>query len=57
LGNTPAVCRKSYVHPAATNAYLNGGLVLDAAKESGGRPNPTALRAEEAAVISLPRSL
>lgn len=26
LGNTPAVCRKSYVHPAIINAFLNGKL-------------------------------
>lgn len=27
LGNTPAVCRKCYVHPAVLGAYLDGGLV------------------------------
>ena len=26
LGNTPAVCRRSYVHPAVVEAYLRGGL-------------------------------
>lgn len=26
LGNTPAVCRKGYVHPEVINAYLNGAL-------------------------------
>jgi DNA topoisomerase I len=26
LGNTPAVCRKSYIHPAVFDAYLQGGL-------------------------------
>jgi DNA topoisomerase-1 len=26
LGNTPAVCRKSYIHPAVCEAYLQGGL-------------------------------
>ena len=26
LGNTVAVCRKSYVHPAVIDAYLRGGL-------------------------------
>lgn len=25
LGNTPAVCRKSYIHPAVFEAYLQGG--------------------------------
>src|SRR5271163_1404025 len=31
LGNTAAVCRKSYVHPAVTGAYLGGGFALEAA--------------------------
>jgi DNA topoisomerase I len=26
LGNTPAVCRKCYVHPAVVNGYLDGSL-------------------------------
>ncbi|PPE74237.1 DNA topoisomerase [Solimonas fluminis] len=26
LGNTPAVCRKCYVHPAVISSYLEGGL-------------------------------
>lgn len=26
LGNTPAVCRKCYVHPHVVDAYLDGGL-------------------------------
>ncbi len=27
LGNTPAVCRKCYIHPAVLEAYLDGNLV------------------------------
>src|ERR1700742_4879657 len=27
LGNTPAVCRKCYVHPEVLNAYMSGDLV------------------------------
>jgi DNA topoisomerase-1 len=27
LGNTPAVCRKCYVHPAVLEAYLSGGMI------------------------------
>jgi DNA topoisomerase I len=30
LGNTPAVCRKAYVHPVVLNAYLTGLLSPDA---------------------------
>jgi DNA topoisomerase-1 len=26
LGNTPAICRRSYVHPAVVDAYLQGAL-------------------------------
>ena len=26
LGNTPAVCKKGYIHPAVIAAYLAGGL-------------------------------
>jgi len=26
LGNTRAVCRRSYIHPAVIDTYLNGGL-------------------------------
>ncbi len=35
LGNTVAVCRKCYVHPAVVEAYLAGSLsVLEAAREA-----------------------
>jgi DNA topoisomerase-1 len=27
LGNTPAICRKCYVHPGVIDAYLNGSLL------------------------------
>ena len=26
LGNTPAICRKCYVHPVVLDAYLDGTL-------------------------------
>jgi DNA topoisomerase-1 len=26
LGNTPAICRKSYVHPVVVESYLEGTL-------------------------------
>ncbi|MEP7156302.1 MAG: DNA topoisomerase IB [Betaproteobacteria bacterium] len=46
LRNTPAVCRKSYVHPAIVTAYHEGRL--DAASESGRRRG---LRADEARLL------
>jgi DNA topoisomerase I len=54
LGNTPAVCRKSYIHPAVTSAYLCGGFVLEAVQVSS-PPEPTGLGAEEAALLALLR--
>ena len=42
LGNTPAVCRKAYIHPAVFEAHARGALAL-----SGGRSD----RAFELAVI------
>jgi DNA topoisomerase-1 len=33
LGNTPAVCRKCYVHPAVLDAYLEGKTVSEAKRE------------------------
>ncbi len=55
LGNTKAVCRKCYIHPAVINTYLDGTLlqtlsrkVKKAMTESLGK-----LRPEEAAVMVL----
>jgi DNA topoisomerase I len=55
LGNTAAVCRKSYVHPAIANAYLAGGVVLETTQDRGAS-NPTGLTAEEAAILALLRT-
>jgi DNA topoisomerase I len=55
LGNTPAVCRKSYIHPAISDAYLSGAFVLKVMEE--GRSSKSAgLRPEEVAVLVLLRS-
>jgi DNA topoisomerase I len=55
LGNTRAVCRKSYIHPAVVDAYLDGSLadtlkqpVVCQTDEARGK-----LRREEAAVIAI----
>ncbi len=34
LGNTPAVCRKCYVHPAVLDAYLDGSLAALLARKA-----------------------
>ena len=54
LGNTPAICRKCYIHPAVFDGYLDGSLleglkaradeVLDGATEG--------LTAEEVAITA-----
>ena len=52
LGNTAAVCRKSYIHPAISDAYLSGSFVLKVAEE-GGSTKSAGLRPEEIAVLAL----
>ncbi|PWC37450.1 DNA topoisomerase IB [Azospirillum sp. TSO35-2] len=57
LGNTPSVCRKSYIHPELLDAYLEGSL-LDAMKrevEAELRDDLAGLDAEEAAVLAFLR--
>jgi DNA topoisomerase-1 len=55
LGNTPAVTRRSYVHPAVLEAYLDGsigGALLEAA-EDGSKPPKMTDALEEAEVVAL----
>jgi DNA topoisomerase-1 len=57
LGNTPAVARGSYVHPAVLEAYLDGaipGALVEVAEEQP-EPPRSASRAEETAVMDLLR--
>jgi DNA topoisomerase-1 len=55
LGNTLAVCRKCYVHPAIIASYLEGALPSALAARRDVRPPraATRLRPEEAVVLSL----
>ena len=46
LGNTVAVCRQCYVHPAVGEAYMSGALQLDTTMSMPG------LDADEAAVLA-----
>ncbi|MBA2434449.1 MAG: DNA topoisomerase IB [Chthoniobacterales bacterium] len=54
LGNTPAVCRKCYVHPAVLETYLDGNLIegLKKQTEKTLEESLADLRSEEAAVLS-----
>jgi len=53
LGNTSAVCRKSYIHPAIIEAYLNGSLIpkLDEWKGKTGSNSSGRFLPDEAAVL------
>ncbi|MBP2231060.1 DNA topoisomerase-1 [Azospirillum agricola] len=57
LGNTPAVCRKSYVHPEVLGAYLDGSLLaaLKREVEHELRDQLDGLDGEEAAVLAFLR--
>jgi len=57
LGNTPAICRKCYVHPDVAAAYLKGTLA-DALRQLQQKPTPRRLRGlrrEEAVVLQFLR--
>jgi len=54
LGNTKAVCRKCYIHPAILDAYVDRTMlktVADRARRAARKPND--LTAAEAAVLGL----
>ncbi|MBV9173027.1 MAG: DNA topoisomerase IB [Chloroflexi bacterium] len=53
LGNTPAVCRKAYVHPVVLNAYMEGSLAPEAAVMDA--PD-SGISEEEQCVIALLRT-
>jgi DNA topoisomerase-1 len=57
LGNTKAVCRKCYIHPAVLDSYMDGSLVetLKQRAETRLRSALHALKPEEAAVLTLLR--
>jgi DNA topoisomerase-1 len=53
LGNTPAVCRKSYIHPAIIEAYLDRSLIPKLGDWKGNTRSNSKLRLQpkEAAVL------
>lgn len=55
LGNTPAVCRKCYVHPAVLDRYLGGEMLKSIEKnvEEEIEHNPHELRREELDMLRL----
>jgi DNA topoisomerase I len=55
LGNTPAICRKCYVHPAVLESYLDGTLAETLRKKAKKKLSQSLheLKPEEAAVMVL----
>jgi DNA topoisomerase-1 len=55
LGNTPSICRKSYVHPAVIDAYMDGSLVStfdQVSSQAASTPIP-GLHPEEVATLAV----
>src|SRR5262249_2752757 len=50
LGNTTAVCRKSYIHPIVFDAYMSGEVIRPTKRRLA---SSTALSAQESAVVAL----
>jgi DNA topoisomerase-1 len=55
LGNTPAICRKCYVHPEVIAAYLDGSLPRLLERDSRASAGKSRLPSDEAAVLALLR--
>lgn len=57
LGNTPAICRSCYIHPAVLDGYLDGSLLKSLAEETRNYlpENIEGMSAEEAAVTAFLR--
>jgi DNA topoisomerase-1 len=53
LGNTRAVCRKCYVHPAVIDAYMDGTMLKTVAQRARAAKAVGKLTAAETAVLSL----
>jgi len=55
LGNTPAICRKSYIHPAVIETYLEGDGALGSLLDRRASDSVHELRSEESSVLTLLR--
>ena len=54
LGNTTAVCRKSYIHPAIIDSYMDGSMLETLSRHVGNAARRTAgLRPDETAALAL----
>jgi len=54
LGNTRAVCRKSYVHPGVVDCYVDGSLprILERRAKTAGK-GAAGLRPDELALLTV----
>jgi DNA topoisomerase-1 len=57
LGNTPAVCRKSYVHPGVVDAFRDGTMATVFSRKQRASARIAGLRADEIALLALLRHL
>lgn len=55
LGNTPAVCRSAYIHPAVLTAHESGTLYRQASRLSHGEASDMGLTAAEETILRLLR--
>ena len=53
LGNTKTICRKSYIHPAILDAFLNGTTIAKSVGRAAAGSAKASLTAEEVAVVRL----
>jgi DNA topoisomerase-1 len=53
LGNTKTICRKSYIHPAILDAYMNGATIAKPANRATAAVAKASLSAEETAVARI----
>jgi DNA topoisomerase-1 len=51
LGNTPTICRKSYVHPVVVMRYLRSGTTITLPTRAGSSANGVGHAPEESALI------
>ncbi|HVK57863.1 MAG TPA: DNA topoisomerase IB, partial [Candidatus Kapabacteria bacterium] len=52
LGNTPAICKKCYIHPEIMNSYLDGTMIETFSKRAEQLRAVTGLSAEENTVLA-----
>jgi len=57
LGNTRAVCRKSYVHPGVIDCYVDGSLAKILERRAKGAKPTAGLRPDELALVTVLRHL